>query len=90
MGVSSNASARPGGGMSGLRVIATVRKNNLEEVRVSVSVGDRYPLVDMRVFQAPSHGGGEPVATRAGICVPRDKLPALIEALQAAAREASR
>lgn len=76
--------------MSELRTVATVRKNNMEEVRVSVSTGGRYPLIDMRVFSTAGTKRREPTATRAGICVPRDQLPALIEALQAAAREVSR
>lgn len=76
--------------MTDLRTVATVRKNNMEEVRVSVSIGGRYPLVDMRVFSTTGTKRGEPTATRAGICVPRDQLPALIEALQAAEREVSR
>ena len=72
------------------RTIATVRKNGMEEVRVRVTAGTGYPLIDMRVFSAIGRRNGEPVSTKAGICVPRDRLPALIEALQAAEREASR
>lgn len=77
--------------MSNLRTIATVRKNNTQEIRVSVSVQDGYALVDMRVFAVPrGETSGEPHPTSAGICLTRAKLPELILALQAAEREASR
>lgn len=76
--------------MTDFRTVATVRKNNTEEVRVRLTEGGGYPLVDMRVFSLAGRRRGEPVSTRAGICVPRDQLPALIAALQAAEREASR
>jgi hypothetical protein len=76
--------------MSDLRTIATVRKNNSEEIRISVAIHDGYAFVDMRVFSAPRANRGEPVATKAGICVTRAKLPELIKALQDAAREVTR
>lgn len=76
--------------MSDLRTIATVRKNNSEEIRVSVAIHAGYALVDMRVFSAPRSNRGEPVATKAGICVAKAKLSELILALQAAEREVSR
>ena len=76
--------------MSDLRTIATVRKNNSEEIRVSVAIHDGYALVDMRVFSAPRANRGEPVPTKAGICLIRSKLPELILALQAAEREVAR
>ncbi|CAA2101990.1 hypothetical protein MBUL_01458 [Methylobacterium bullatum] len=77
--------------MSDLRTIAVLKKNNTQEIRVSVSIQDGYALVDMRVFAAPRRGGeGEPHPTPAGICLSRAKLPELIRALQAAEREVSR
>jgi hypothetical protein len=76
--------------MSDLRTIATVRKNNSEEIRVSVAVHNGYALVDMQVFSAPRSSRGEPVATKSGICPTRAKLPELILALQAAERAVSR
>ena len=76
--------------MSDLRTIAVVPKNNAEEIRVSVAEREGYTLVDMRIFAAPRTARGEPQPTRNGICVLRDRLPALIEALQAAEREVSR
>ena len=75
--------------MSDLRTIATVRKNNSEEIRVSVAIHDGYALVDMRVFSAPQSSRGEPIPTKAGICVAKAKLSELILALQAAEREVS-
>ncbi|GJD40099.1 hypothetical protein [Methylobacterium bullatum] len=77
--------------MNDLRTIATVRKNNTQEIRISVSIRDGYALVDMRVFEAPRRAAsGEPHPTAAGICLTRTKLPELIQALQAAEREVSR
>ena len=73
--------------MSDLRTIATVRKNNLEEIRVSVAIHDGYALVDLRVFTAPKSSRGEPYPTKSGICLSKATLPALIQALQAAERE---
>ncbi|MDR7040511.1 hypothetical protein J2X36_005294 [Methylobacterium sp. BE186] len=72
------------------RTIAIVRKNNMEEVRVSVTVQQGYALVDMRIFAASARSQGEPCPTPRGICLTRAKLPELIRALQAAEREASR
>jgi hypothetical protein len=76
--------------MSDLRTIATVRKNNSEEIRVSVAIHAGYSLVDMRVFSAPRSSRGEPIPTKAGICIAKAKLSELILALQAAEREVSR
>ena len=76
--------------MSDLRTIASIRKNNSQEIRVSVAIHDGYALVDMRVFSAPRASRGEPVPTKAGICVARSKLSELILALQAAEREVTR
>ena len=73
--------------MSDVRIVAVVRKNNSQEIRVSVSVHDGYTVVDTRVFAVRRGGTGEPHPTPAGICVARKTLPALIEALQAAERE---
>ncbi|MHC2017809.1 hypothetical protein [Methylobacterium sp. CM6247] len=76
--------------MSNLRTIATVRKNNTQEIRISVSIRDGYALVDMRIFEAPRRAAsGEPYPTAAGICLTQAKLPELIQALQAAEREVS-
>ena len=75
--------------MSSFRAIATIRKNNSQEIRVSLNVHDGFTLVDVRVFAASRLGRGEPHPTAAGICIARKSLPALIEALQAADREAS-
>ncbi|POR40507.1 PC4/YdbC family ssDNA-binding protein [Methylobacterium sp. V23] len=76
--------------MSDLRHIASIRKNNSQEIRVSVAIHDGYDLIDMRVFSAPRSSRGEPVPTKAGICLTRAKLQELILALQAAEREVTR
>ncbi|KQP16528.1 hypothetical protein [Methylobacterium sp. Leaf93] len=76
--------------MSDLRPIATIRKNNSEEIRISLAIRDGYSLIDMRVFSAPRGTHGEPMPTKAGICVNQAKLSELIQALQAAERELAR
>lgn len=75
--------------MIDLRTVATVRKNNSEEIRVSLAIREGYTLVDMRVFAASRKPRGEHVPTKAGICLNRTTLPELIRALQEAEREAS-
>ena len=71
------------------RTVATVRKNNFEEVRVSIQSGSGFTSIDVRVFTMPARGTGESFPTKSGIRVARDRLPALIEALQIAEREVS-
>lgn len=73
-----------------VRTVATVRKSNFEEVRVGIQAGSGFTCIDVRVFAMPANGKGDPLPTKSGIRVARDRLPALIEALQAAEREASR
>lgn len=78
--------------MSDLRTVdtvASIRKNNMEEIRVRIARGTGFTLVDMRVFASTRRSQGEPKPTRAGICIPRDQLSALIEALRAAQQEAA-
>ena len=62
-------------------LIATVMKNNLEEVRVSLTTSDGVDLIDVRTFVRPIGARGELVPTKRGICLCRDRLPALITAL---------
>lgn len=70
-----------------VRTVATVRKSNFEEVRVGIQAGSGFACIDVRVFAMPANGKGEPFATKSGIRIARDRLPALIEALQSAERE---
>jgi len=76
--------------MSEPRIIAVLRKNNTEEVRVRVTEIGGCKLVDLRVFTPNARSEGEPRPTRNGICLVRAKLPELIKALQAAEREGAR
>jgi len=73
--------------MSEPRVIATVPKNGAEEVRVSLSTFKGHALVDVRVF-ADMGDEAERRATKKGVALVVAKLPALIAALQEAARAA--
>jgi len=73
--------------MSEPRVIATVPKNGAEEVRVSLSTFKGHALVDVRVF-ADLGDEAERRATKKGVALAVAKLPALIAALQEAARAA--
>ncbi len=67
--------------MSAPTLIATVTKNNTEEVRVSLTSLNGLELVDVRTFARSLGSSGEPVPTKRGICLCRDRLPALITAL---------
>lgn len=67
--------------MTASTLIATVMKNNVEEVRVSLTSFNGFDLVDIRTFARLIGTGGEPLPTKRGICLGRDRLPALIQAL---------
>ncbi|MCJ2080157.1 PC4/YdbC family ssDNA-binding protein [Methylobacterium sp. J-090] len=72
------------------RTVATIHKNNLEEIRVGLIERGGFAMVDMRVFAVSHHAHDEPRPTKNGICIPHTQLTRLIEALQIAQREASR
>jgi hypothetical protein len=72
--------------MSEPRIVAVLKKNNTEELRVRVTEAGGCMLVDLRVFTPTAQSEGEPRPTRNGICLVRTKLPELIRALQAAER----
>lgn len=67
--------------MTAPTLIATVTKNNTEEVRVSLTTFNGFDLIDIRTFARLIGAGGEPLPTKRGICLGRDRLPALIQAL---------
>lgn len=67
--------------MSASTLIATVTKNNVEEVRVSLTTSHGVDLIDVRTFARPVGARGEFVPTKRGICLCRDRLPDLITAL---------
>ncbi|MCJ2099203.1 transcriptional coactivator p15/PC4 family protein [Methylobacterium sp. E-046] len=70
--------------MTAPTLIATVMKNNTEEVRVSLTSFNGFDLVDIRTFARLIGAGGEPLPTKRGICLGRDRLPDLIAALREA------
>ena len=70
--------------MSAPTLVATVTKNNTEEVRVSLTTFNGFDLVDIRTFARLIGTGGEPLPTKRGICLGRDRLRDLIAALHAA------
>lgn len=76
--------------MTASRTIATVQKSNSEEIRVSVASQHGDALIDVRIFSPSRTSQGEPRPTNRGVCLTCAKLPALIEALELAHREASR
>jgi hypothetical protein len=67
--------------MSASTLIATVSKNNVEEVRISLTTFNGFDLVDIRTFARLVGAAGEPTPTKRGICLSRDRLPELIQAL---------
>ena len=70
------------------KVIAVVRKNKTDEIRVAFTTYEGMNLLDVRVFSA--FDGGDARPTKKGIAVRIEKLPALIDALQTALNEAER
>ena len=72
------------------KTIATISKNQREEVRVALSEfekdGKAYDMVSARVFY--DAGNGEMKPGRNGLNIPTRLLPALVEALQVTEREA--
>lgn len=76
--------------MSSFQTVATIRKNNAEEIRVSVAKLDGFTMVDVRTFSSPSASGAEPRPTKKGICIPHTKLRDLVAALQAVEKDVSR
>ena len=69
--------------------IATVRKNQREEIRVGLRQYQGHELFDVRVYAEP-YSGDQYVATKKGVCASVKLLPALIDALQEAETEARR
>ncbi|MCJ2068365.1 transcriptional coactivator p15/PC4 family protein [Methylobacterium sp. J-030] len=67
--------------MSASSIVATVMKNNVEEVRVSLTSFNGFDLVDIRTFARLIGTHGEPMPTKRGVCLGRDRLPELIQAL---------
>lgn len=70
-------------------VIATLRKNAAEDVRVALTEYRGHPLVDLRIF-AEYQSTGEVGPTKKGLTFSPSMLPGLIEALQAAEAESRR
>lgn len=71
------------------RLIATVPKNAIEEVRVALTEFNGHALIDLRVYADFDGSAGGKRPTKKGISLARERLPDLIKALQAAQREAS-
>jgi hypothetical protein len=73
------------------KLIATIEKNKLEEIRVALSEFNGHDLLNIRIWAEPRNGGAERIPTKAGICCNVRLVPELIEALrqaEAAARKA--
>lgn len=68
--------------------IGIVRKNALEDVRVSLTEFRGHDLVDVRVYSEPRAGGATRIPTKAGISIKVELLPELIEVQQRAERKA--
>ena len=73
--------------MSEPTVIAIIRKNGLEEIRVSLDSYNGHDLPDLRTY-ANFGGAGERRATKKGISLRVDALPELITALHKAEAQA--
>jgi len=55
-----------------LRMVGSFNKNALQTVEARLTKVRGVPCVDLRVFV--NHGADEPVATKSGICIAREKL----------------
>lgn len=64
--------------------VATVRKSETAEIRVTRNVWKMRQVVDVRLWYLPA-SGGELVPSRKGFTIDAGKLPELIEALQGVA-----
>lgn len=67
-------------------VVATIRKNSLEEVRVSLTSFNGHDLVDVRTYADFTGNGGDLRPTKKGVSLNRSRIRDLIEALEAAER----
>ncbi len=65
--------------------IAAIPKNAREQLHVSLTEFKGHDLIDLRIY---ADGQGEWIATRKGITIKVDHLPAIVEALQRAITEA--
>ena len=69
--------------------VATIQKNQTEQVRITLTEFGGHQLIDARVY---CHPHGDPdramIATKRGLSVRVELLPLLIAALQAAERKA--
>jgi len=70
-------------------VIATIRKNIREVIKIETSHYNGYDLVNIRVW-AKSEGIVDYIPTKAGIACRVELLPEIIEALQAAEEQSRR
>ncbi len=69
--------------------VATIAKNRMEELRITLTEYQGHDLIDIRVFALPYAGRGKDmVATKKGLALNVAKLSALIAALQTAERQA--
>jgi hypothetical protein len=76
--------------MSEPQLIAIIRKNSLEEIRVCLSEYNGVDLIDLRIFGDFTGSRDDKRATRKGIALNIRKLPELIQALLTARAEAER
>ena len=70
------------------KLIATIEKNKLEEIRVSLAAFNGYDLANLRVFYRTDDGDMRP--GKAGLAFRLEKLPAVIQALNDLEAEARR
>ena len=69
-------------------MIATIEKNSIEEVRVSLSEYQGFDLVGVRIWGNYDSPTSEKRPTKKGVALKVERLPELIAALQQAQAEA--
>ena len=68
--------------------VATISKNQIEEVRVTLGEYQGHKLVSVRVYANWDSAGSPRRPTKKGIALKLERLPALISGLQEAERRA--
>lgn len=70
------------------QTIATIEKNQIEEVRVGLSEYQGHDLIGIRIWASYDSADSEKRPTKKGVNLRIGRLPELIAALQEAEREA--
>ena len=68
--------------MSGPIIIATLRRNARERLRLALDTYQGHDLVDLRIVTQLNEATGDWIPTRKGVCINVASLPALAQAFR--------